>query len=183
MPRLLPSSFAIVILALGISACGNYSLPTAEEQAKARRALSATFQPVSLASRSDGRAVSLRWQIGEPEFTDARWHWREVEVVAEAAGDGEEAVRFVRQVRLNPEMLAKNVPAAFTRETWALSLICAEGNCIEIDELREVYRGGELVAAEEEVRRTDRHDLLFQDYEPRDRAIVLARRAIGAPPR
>lgn len=158
-------------------------MPTEAEQAEARSLLPGTFQPVSLASRTDGRAVSLRWQVGSAEFAAGEWRWQEVEVVAEARGDSEEAVRFLREVRLDPQALSKTVPAAFTQETWALSLRCEERNCIKINERREVYRGGELVSAETDERRTDRHDWLFQDYEARDEAIVLVRDAIGAPPR
>ncbi|MBZ6378436.1 MULTISPECIES: hypothetical protein [Pacificimonas] len=166
-----------------IAACGNYSLPTEAEQAEAREELPASFEAVARADRADGRAVSLRWQVEDADFGADLWSWTEIEIVAETTVEATKAVRSIRSVSLDPDDLRKQVPAAYLQDAWALKLLCEQPGCIRIKERREALNGGEVTDHAEDTRRVNEHALLFHGYEARDRAIVLVRQAIGAPPR
>lgn len=173
---LLPSLFLL-------DSCGSIDLPTPAEQQAARTELPGVFAPVSLSRRNGQSVIALRWALEEPSFTETRWRWQEVEVTAEANSEGTTGITIARTVTLDPRALSKTVPAAYSRDTWALELRCEDGPCITEEVTNIVTENGKRSFSGKEQRTSSTHLWLFEEYQPRDEALVLVRRAIGAPPR
>ena len=166
-----------------LGSCGNIDLPTPAEQQAARTELPSVFAPVALSRRHGQSVIALRWAVKEPSFTETKWRWQEVEVTAEANSAGTTGITIARTVTLDPRALSKTVPAAYSRDTWALELRCEDGPCITEEVTSIVTENGGRSFSETERTTSRTHLWLFEEYQPRDEALILVRRAIGAAPR
>ena len=166
-----------------MTACGA-PLPTAEQQQTARAVLPDLLTTgVARSRRSEDSVTALRWDVEEVDLSDERWSWREIEVVAESSAGEVEAVTDVWRIALDPRALSADVPATISRQSWGLTLICADGPCIRRAGIRTIVADGQRTEEPLPPETVSRHEWLFDEYEDRDRATMLVKTALGFRPR
>ncbi len=173
----------ISILCGALASCGNYSLPSPEQQQQARAAIAPLLTGVAQSRRDGDAVIAIRWDVQDVSLQGDEWSWTEIEVIARSDAEGAEAVTTRWSISLDPAALGSNVPASISRQAWGMTLICEETDCVRRRGVRTTVLDGERTEETLGPEQTDRAEWLFEEFETRDRVTELVKEALGLPPR